>query len=160
MTKQLSSYTRVAMDRVATGLPSKSAKIRNLDSAGYERADIARFLDIRYQHVRNVLVAEKAKKEEDKPRDGANEPLRQVWAQVGTDGRVVIPAPYRQILGIEGGGHIFMVLEDGEVRLIGRDGAIARAQALVAKYVQDESTSVDSFLAERRQEAQREMSGG
>lgn len=34
----------------------KSKVIRELSSAGMPRADIARFLDIRYQHVRNVLT--------------------------------------------------------------------------------------------------------
>lgn len=42
--------------KVVEGLPTKSAKIRALDDAGYERTEIAKFLDIRYQHVRNVLV--------------------------------------------------------------------------------------------------------
>ena len=37
-------------------LPTKSAKIRALDAEGWSRSDIARALDIRYQHVRNVLV--------------------------------------------------------------------------------------------------------
>jgi hypothetical protein len=35
---------------------NKSQIIRYLDSKGYARAAIARFLDIRYQHVRKVLV--------------------------------------------------------------------------------------------------------
>src|SRR5690242_1162090 len=38
------------------GLPTTSAKIRALGEAGYKRAEIARFLGIGYQHVRNVLL--------------------------------------------------------------------------------------------------------
>lgn len=41
-----------------------SAKIRFLDSLGYTRSAIAKKLDKRYQHVRNVLITpikEKAK---------------------------------------------------------------------------------------------------
>ena len=38
------------------GLNTTSDKIRALANAGYDRADIARYLGIRYQHVRNVLV--------------------------------------------------------------------------------------------------------
>jgi hypothetical protein len=41
---------------IVRGLTTTSDKIRALANAGYERADIARYLDIRYQHVRNVLV--------------------------------------------------------------------------------------------------------
>ncbi len=37
-------------------LPTKSAKIRFLNAQGWKRGDIAKKLDIRYQHVRNVLV--------------------------------------------------------------------------------------------------------
>ena len=44
------------MNRATEHLPTKSAKIRTLDKLGVARSDIARFLGIRYQHVRNVLV--------------------------------------------------------------------------------------------------------
>jgi len=37
-------------------LPTKSAKIRFLDSLEMSRGDISRYLNIRYQHVRNVLI--------------------------------------------------------------------------------------------------------
>ncbi len=37
-------------------LPTKSAKIRFLNALGWKRGDIAKYLDIRYQHVRNVLI--------------------------------------------------------------------------------------------------------
>ena len=36
-------------------LPTVSAKIRYLDSQNVPRADIARILNKRYQHVKNVL---------------------------------------------------------------------------------------------------------
>jgi len=41
---------------IVDGLVTKADKIRALDRAGFSRADIARFLDIRYQHVRNTLL--------------------------------------------------------------------------------------------------------
>lgn len=37
-------------------LGTKSAAIRHLDSEGFTRSQIAKTLDIRYQHVRNVLI--------------------------------------------------------------------------------------------------------
>ncbi len=155
MSKQLSSETRVAMDRVAAGLETKSDKIRALSDKGFERADIARYLAIRYQHVRNVLVKAEEKKEKDAAQSG-DTPPGQIWVQVGQDGRVVIPAAYRSVLGVEEGGNVLMSLEDGEIRLISRDGAIAIAQALVAKYVPEGVSLVDDFLAERRREAEKE----
>lgn len=42
--------------KVVDGLATKSAKIRALAEAGFARTEIAEFLKIRYQHVRNVLV--------------------------------------------------------------------------------------------------------
>src|SRR5438445_358348 len=47
---------RQAVNEVTDGLETKSANIRALAQAGYDRAEIARALGIRYQHVRNVLV--------------------------------------------------------------------------------------------------------
>src|SRR5215472_5852404 len=47
---------RPTPEELTQGLPPTSAKIRALGQAGYKRAEIARFLDIDYQHVRNVLV--------------------------------------------------------------------------------------------------------
>jgi AbrB family looped-hinge helix DNA binding protein len=86
-------------------------------------------------------------------------PPRQEWAQVGPDGRVVIPASYRKLLGIEDGGPLLMLLEDGDVRLVGRDAAIRRAQSLVARHVPAGVSLVDELIAERRAEAAREERG-
>lgn len=38
------------------GYKTKSAMIRYLDSEGFKRSEIANHLNIRYQHVRNVLT--------------------------------------------------------------------------------------------------------
>ncbi len=159
MTVNFITESQPSMTEIASGLPTKSAKIRALGKAGYKRADIARFLEIRYQHVRNVLVCAEKKEASREQTVAAEKPPVQVWAQVGPDGRVVIPAAYRRLLGIEESGHVLMVLEDGEVRLIGRNAAIARAQALVAKYVPEGVSLVDELLAERRREVEREQQG-
>lgn len=39
-------------------LTTKSAKIRFLSACEFSRGDISRILNIRYQHVRNVLISE------------------------------------------------------------------------------------------------------
>lgn len=44
------------VDAVLETLTGKSAKVRYLNSIGWERKAIAEKLGIRYQHVRNVLV--------------------------------------------------------------------------------------------------------
>jgi hypothetical protein len=50
------STISAALDAYLMTLPSKSARIRYLDSLGYRRAVIAKHLNILYQHVRNVLT--------------------------------------------------------------------------------------------------------
>lgn len=51
------SVVNLTMEEVAErGWQNKSQIIRGLDSEGFSRSAIAKFLDIRYQHVRNVLV--------------------------------------------------------------------------------------------------------
>jgi bifunctional DNA-binding transcriptional regulator/antitoxin component of YhaV-PrlF toxin-antitoxin module len=153
MALHLDKDMRAAMDKATAGLRTKSDKIRALGSAHYERGDIARYLGIRYQHVRNVLVEAE---EKDGQRRDPDKPPRQEWAQVGSEGRVVIPAPYRRLLGVDGGGHVLMILEDGEVRLIGRDAAIRRAQALLARYAPKSGRASEELIADRRAEAARE----
>lgn len=56
MTKKTAPKIKSDMQKVLNGMPSKSAKIRYLAVKGFSRGDIARILDIRYQHVRNVLI--------------------------------------------------------------------------------------------------------
>ncbi|MBJ7437610.1 MAG: GIY-YIG nuclease family protein [Sphingopyxis sp.] len=42
--------------KIVEGLTTKADKIRALDLAGFSRTEIAHFLDIRPQHVRNTLI--------------------------------------------------------------------------------------------------------
>ena len=44
------------LDKELAKLPTTSARIRYLDSTNLTRSQIAKKLDIRYQHVRNVLI--------------------------------------------------------------------------------------------------------
>jgi hypothetical protein len=45
-------------------MKTKSAVVRFLDSEGLKRGEIAKLLNIRYQHVRNILVTPLKKTEE------------------------------------------------------------------------------------------------
>jgi hypothetical protein len=58
MTTQTSTNKKSirALPKEVAGIESKSGKIRALAAMGWERGDIARTLEIRYQHVRNVLL--------------------------------------------------------------------------------------------------------
>jgi AbrB family looped-hinge helix DNA binding protein len=133
------------MGKLVANLRTKADKIRALGSAGYTRSQIAKYLDIRYQHVRNVLV-----------RSGATEPPKEVNVAIGPGGRIVIPAPYRNALGLSEGDQVMLSLGDDEVRIASRAARIRAAQDLVAKYVPQDVDLVDELIAERRREAARE----
>lgn len=47
---------RRSPEEIVRGLQTTADKIRALANAGYDRTEIAKFLNIRYQHVRDVLV--------------------------------------------------------------------------------------------------------
>ena len=55
--KDISTEQRRRMSAIAGRYATKAAKIRTLHAAGFDRATIASFLEIRYQHVRNALVS-------------------------------------------------------------------------------------------------------
>jgi bifunctional DNA-binding transcriptional regulator/antitoxin component of YhaV-PrlF toxin-antitoxin module len=71
---------------------------------------------------------------------------------VARNGRMVLPAPAREALAIQGETRIFLVVENGQARIETTAQRIARAQEIVARYA-DPSFTVDRFLAERERDA-------
>ena len=139
---------RGPMDEVVAGFSTKSDRIRALDRAGYSRSEIAKYLGIRYQHVWNVLAQPSAGK--------VPEP---VTVKVGPGGRVVIPAAYRKAMGVKAEDEVVMRFDDGELRIVSREGAWRRAQERVAKYAKHGESWVDELIAERKREAEQENQG-
>lgn len=128
-------------------LPSKSAKIRALNSMGVPRADIGRVLEIKYQFVRNVLVAEAAKAQPDD---------RHAFAHVDNAGRILIPANIRKILGLCEGDQVSFRLDDEGLRVETRQAALKRARDIIRKHVPDGVSLADELIADRRKEAANE----
>ena len=149
-----------------------SDKIRALSAAGVARADIARFLGKRYQHVRNVLegdaqtgggyvlgrvdlsgVREGAapfRSDEDDPAFIDRRRAGVYWLRVRPDGSLPLPRELADALGAEPGRKVFAELKDGELTIISADVAMRRAQAIVRKYVPADVSVVDEFIAGRR----------
>ncbi|HZU70888.1 MAG TPA: AbrB/MazE/SpoVT family DNA-binding domain-containing protein [Ktedonobacteraceae bacterium] len=69
-------------------------------------------------------------------------------------GRIVIPAEYRQALGLHVGDELILRLEDGEVRIFTARQAIKRAQELVRRYIPQSRSLADELITERRQEVE------
>lgn len=141
-------------------LPTTSAKIRALDAQGVPRADIARQLNIRYQHVRNVLEHDRLKKAKAVDAGGSTGEVGDADASIkmrlGPDGRVVIPAVYREKLGLTEGDVLYARLENGELVLLTPKAAMRRAQEIVRRFVPDDVSLVDELIEDRRREARRE----
>ena len=75
---------------------------------------------------------------------------------MGQSGRVVIPGEYRRRLGLRSGDEIIMHLDDEGLHLYTPAQAVARAQALVRRYVPEGRSLSDELISERREEAARE----
>ncbi len=75
---------------------------------------------------------------------------------MGQSGRIVIPGEYRRRLGLRSGDEIIMHLDDEGLHLYTPAQAVARAQALVRRYVPEGRSLSDELISERREEAARE----
>jgi len=147
--------------RLTAGLKTKSDKIRALDRAGWSRSKIADALKIRYQHVRNVLVQDKVRtaKAAMRPSDPSTTP-KPVKIRLGPDGRVVIPAAFRDALGLREGDILFARIESGEIHLLTSAAAMRRARAIVRQFVPEGVSLVDELIEDRRREVEREAGRG
>jgi|SRR5579872_6948966 len=156
-------------------------KIRALAGAGVPRADIARFLGKRYQHVRNVLEDDAQSRpeggggyvlgradlsgvnEEPQPFEReANEALGErpgkdaFWLTVNTDGSLPLPKEVGRVLHAEPGSRVFARIKEGRLTLMSGEAALAEAKAIVRKFVPRGVSLSDELIAERRAEAARE----
>lgn len=162
---------RRQMVRIATALRTKADKIRALAAGGFSKQKIASFLDIRYQHVRNVLVRS-ALGSSQGPK-GFAEPSAspaKPWVAEGTDeqpiygtvvideqGRIALPANVIAALGGEPSRPIPWRFEDGELKLMNQAAGVRFAQAMCADLAKEHRGSwADELIAERRAEAARD----
>lgn len=141
------------MDQLTRGLSTVSDKIRALDRAGYARADIARYLDKRYQHVRNVLEADKRKSS---ALNDQQHGVGHVRVRLGGEGRIVIPASYREAMGVKEGDTLYLRLEGTELRASPFAAVTDRVRAILRKFVPRGTSLVDELLRERRRENKRD----
>ena len=83
-----------------------------------------------------------------------------VTAKITEGGRIVIPAPCREALGVRPGDEVLLKLIDGELRVYSRKEAVRRAQAwarsLNPKGQSEGTSQVDELLKERQHEAANE----
>ena len=169
---------RVQAMQVAASNATVSDKIRALNAAGYPRAEIAKLLNKRYQHVRNVLEGDKLQSGK-RPAGGeegamgvAESASRYQAASfpdveersggayrltVRADGSVVLPPAVRDAFEVDLPGVVMARLEGDEFRIISTATAWRRIDELMAPYKwKGGPMASDELIAERRAEAERE----
>jgi hypothetical protein len=163
-------------------------KIRALAGAGVARADIARFLGKRYQHVRNVLEDDAQSRPEsagdqssyvlgkadlsglrEGPRpferddDAAFIDRRSAtafWLRVRPDGSLILPIDVAEALDAKPDDKVFATFKNGTLTIISADKAMEEASEIVCRYIPPEVDLAASLIADRRAEAAREEDGG
>lgn len=137
-----------------------SDKIRALDAAGRPRAEIARLLGKRYQHVRNVLEADKLRGNRAVPRRDDNSgggPSGTLslpcHLDIQPNGSIVLPAELVSELGLADSRTVVVRSEDGAAVLTTPREALEHARALVRRIVPKGTNLADELIADRRREA-------
>lgn len=137
-----------------------SDKIRMLDRQGHPRAEIARLLGKRYQHVRNVLEGDLARSRNqpaatrptfDEPSAGG--PWR---LAIRADNSVVLPGAVLESLGLRSGDVVIGRLEGGDLLLTGAATSARRARDRLRARLADTTGLSQSLIADRRREATRD----
>jgi len=171
-----------AMQRIAEAHASVSDKIRALDSAGVKRADITRFLNRRYQHVRNVLEGDKQRGRgaltgagaevttyqncAKQPRDVAERaglsgsPGAFFRLNVDKDGGLPLPRHVVEAFGASAGEVLIATACKGELLLRTSSVAVNRAQELVRALIPGDDSLADSLIADRKREAEQVQRDG
>lgn len=145
-----------------------SDKIRALDAAGYPRAEIARALGKRYQHVRNVLEADKLNpraapaSRPENPRAGGLEDASTTFEsvhrlKVEPGGVVRLPPDALAALQARPGSVVIAEVQPDGLKLFSNSAAWDRVRAMTREFGIDPSGDlVAELIAERRAEAARD----
>jgi AbrB family looped-hinge helix DNA binding protein len=75
--------------------------------------------------------------------------------RINHQGRLVIPAELRAAAGIKPDSDVVLEVHEGEIRIRNVDAALSRVQTKYKRLAQGRDV-VDEFLAERREEADRD----
>jgi AbrB family looped-hinge helix DNA binding protein len=74
--------------------------------------------------------------------------------KVAPNGRLSVPAKQRKLLGLENGGLVVLRVEGDDLHIRPVRAVLTDLQDRVARALKGSGTTVDDFIAERRQEAE------
>ena len=78
-------------------------------------------------------------------------------ARLNENGRIVIPAEIRQKMGLQPGDMLFLSVEGQTLRIESQQARIRRIQESLSRLIPADRVLSEEFIAERREEARREM---
>jgi AbrB family looped-hinge helix DNA binding protein len=84
----------------------------------------------------------------------------QARARLNENGRVVIPATIRQKLGLSAGDTLLFSIDGDALRVESHRARIRRVQESLRRFIPSERCLTDELIADRREEARREMEEG
>jgi bifunctional DNA-binding transcriptional regulator/antitoxin component of YhaV-PrlF toxin-antitoxin module len=151
------------VERLVAGQKTVAGKIRTLAAAGYPRAEIARMLGKRYQHVRNVLEEPKAATinvHQAPPglAEADTKPFQHAiphtyWLDVGANGSVVLPPEVLEALGARPGGLVIADLGEESFTLVSGITGIRLMKARLAQPPSFDKLASEELIEDRRREA-------
>ena len=80
-----------------------------------------------------------------------------VTSKINNNGRIVLPAKIRKSMGLKPGSTLVMWLKDGILQVESHEERIRRVQQEFSRFSKPGVLASDELVAERREEAQREM---
>ncbi|MCH7652633.1 MAG: AbrB/MazE/SpoVT family DNA-binding domain-containing protein [Chloroflexi bacterium] len=82
--------------------------------------------------------------------------MESITTKLGQGGRIVLPAEFREALGVKTGDELILSLRDDEVRVFTRRTVIKRAQGIFRHHIAAGRSLSDELIQERRAEASKE----
>jgi len=83
-------------------------------------------------------------------RSGSGHPTGSVQLRIEPNGRILVPAEYRDAMDLDKNGRVSARIVDGELRLISPKTALRKAQKIAKKFKKPGQSVVDEFLAGRK----------
>ena len=81
-------------------------------------------------------------------------------ARLNDSGRIVIPAQIRQQMGLNAGDTLLLTFDGDVLKIESHLARVRRVQDSLRKYIPASRSLADELIAERREEARREMEEG
>jgi len=150
----MADLSKREMDTLTKQLRTKAEKIRALARARVAPADIARFLDIRYQHAYNVIKRSGLASDRISDSGAEAHAAAPVRATLDSNGRIEIPEGVLRSWGVSAGDELLMSVEGDELRLFTRAAGVRLAQSIVSKYARSGESLADELICDRRREAE------